>query len=109
MGGVIWAFFLLQNIETLNSSKKDPFSLNSFEITDRKTEKENRKDTVWITCELSNDILRTNIELIMCYELFNDEWKIVDSEVLRDSAIPLASSITESDVKKNFLMKNMKI
>lgn len=81
-----------------NLNKK--FSLNSFEITKRQTNEKDKTDTVWITCEVSSDFIVSTIESVLYYELFNDGWQIVDSDLQRDSATPIASSITQSDVEE---------
>lgn len=67
------------------------YRLEAFEIVKRQTSNENGVDKVWVkTVAKANDgSMKTEIELVMNYELYNDGWHWENAETLAETVIPL--------------------
>lgn len=59
----------------------DKVEVTSFNILKRKTDRENRADTIWIQVEGESDAIRSSTYYIMNYGLYNDGWILDDISV----------------------------
>jgi|GEM_PF-7128724 len=73
-------------------------TIKSIEITDRKTDKDNKTDKVWLTCVSRDDAVEYTRSFFLDYYLYDDGWRLNHHELYSEKAAPYAD-VSETVVR----------
>lgn len=79
------------------------YSVEAFEVTKRQTSTENGVDKAYIktVIKANDDSMKTQIELVTNYEMYNDGWHWENAEILEEAVIPLIEpAYSEEDLSQ---------